>query len=379
METSEIEISINKYNGKINTDFYEECLSYIKNFDKINKIDENKYVLESVRINLLHNDYNLYICDKTDLTKKIKENICWREYELSKNAIINMFKQINTIEQGDLSLLWCGTNDYPFVIPVFVISKKSLDIKNSICIKKKIEIANLLLGVESIKVFEHQDLKRFCNYNLEERVDIKESMKMFIQFYNFYYSLDYCIRERIIIFSGMVLHSLGTTYTRDADLIYNGINQSSNQIEKVKEIFDNFNKEFDDKLDYHLINDNKIIKSYETKEYLFNWIYTIWPNLSGKKNMIEVMADPEYHYYFVGIKMIGIDLTIKRLIRRASSSSFVDLLMLKKINNYDNDVCFPNLSIRGGKITIYTDKEINKKLNIIQKYFKEWQDRKSVV
>jgi SAM-dependent methyltransferase len=375
MEISEIKISVKKYNDNISTEFYEDCLVFIKDFVDINKILENKYILESIRINLLYNDYyNLYICDKTDMTKKIEETTTWREFELSKKAIDNMFKQIYALESNDLKLLWCGGKKYSISNPVFVISKSKINISNFVKITNKIDTANLLLGVETIKILEHQDLKRFCEYNFSDKEEVNESTKTFTSFYNYFTSLELNFKERILVFSGMILHSLGTTYTRDVDLIYNGIAQSVEQINVVKESFNNFNAMIGEKLDYSIIYDDKIIKSSEPKEYLFQWIYNIWPGLVGKKNMIEVMADPEFHYYFMGIKLIGIDMTIKRLIKRASSSSFVDLLMLKKVNGYDSDVCFPNLSIRGGKITIYNDKEINKKLKIIQKYFKEWHD-----
>ena len=374
MEILEIETSIKKYNKKINAEFYEDCLKFIKDFVDINKIQENKYMLESIRVNLLYNDYNLYICGKDDMTKKLEENTTWREFELTQKAVKNMFKQINAMENKNLKTLWCGGKGYLTEKPVFVISKSPKDIKNSLTITNKFDVANLLLGIESIKILEHQDLKRFCEYNFSDKEEVNESTYTFNNFYNFYTSVDLGIRERILVFSGMILHSLGTTYTRDVDLIYDGLGQTPEQIETVKEIFNKFNDKIDGKLDYSIIYDGKIIKNTETKEYLFNWIYNIWPSLVGKKNIIEIMADPETHYYFMGIKLIGVEMTIKRLVRRASSSSFVDLLMLKKVNGYDSDVCFPNLSIRGGKITIYNDREIEKKLKIIQKYFKEWHN-----
>ena len=88
------------------------------------------------------------------------------------------------------------------------------------------------------------------------------------------------------------------------------------------------------------------------------------------------MADPEYHFYFMGIKMIGTKMIIERLLSRASPSAFVDLIMLNKINNYESKPCFPNLTIRQGKITVYDNKTIEKKLRTICNYFHHWHDMK---
>jgi hypothetical protein len=170
-----------------------------------------------------------------------------------------------------------------------------------------------------------------------------------------------------MVFSGAILHSLGTTYTGDIDIMYYGEGETQEEIQQIKTLLDS-----NSSYDYSIIYNKTVITKGETRNYLYNWLFIGWPNLVNKPNMLEIMADPEFHYYFMGIKMVSVKMIIERLLRRAAPTAFVDLLMLKKINGYDSSPCFPNMSLRKGKITIYTDDEIDRKLHTVKYYFKNW-------
>lgn len=369
MESAEIIKSIHIHKKITHTDFLDECENYIKKFAHITKIPENSYAVESIRINLLYNKYNLYVCDSKNITQETKQLFTYREFTLGKKAVDNMFRQINALNNNSIDLLCDNLDNYQITNPVLVISKDEINIKDYVEIINPIDVGNFMLGIESISILEHQDLDRFCSYTRSEKREIQASTQMFKKFYKCYRKLDLETKERMMLISGMILHSLGTTYTSDLDLIFNG-EHLDKQI--INEIIEKITTYTDSSVDYHVFHNNKIIKRTPVADYLYDWLYSQWANLVGKKTMFEVMADPEHFYYFMGIKFIGTKMTIQRLIKRSAPSSFVDLIMLKKINHYDSIVCFPNLSVRNGSVTIYTDKEIEKKLYTVKKYFKDW-------
>ena len=142
-----------------------------------------------------------------------------------------------------------------------------------------------------------------------------------------------------------------------------------NEVNQIKDKFDQ-----DDVFDYHIFHDKKVQKKKDEKvrSYLYNWLTKGWMHTVGVDHLKEAMVDPEHHYYFNGIKLISVGLTIQRLISRGSPSSFVDLIMMKKHNGYETEPCFPNLSIRMGYMTIYNKKMREKKLRTVQHYFKLW-------
>ena len=373
MDVNQLIKCMSNQNKYIHTKFYTKCIEKLEAYklesgNQIEKIPENKYILESIRVFLLHKEYFIYIADRS-LLATFKNNICYRILELSPKSVNNLLHQIYAIEDNIVKLI-CEKIPYQIDNPCFVISQEALEIKNDKCIsisgEKKYDITNLMLGVESLKILEHQDLNRFCNFVISEKPEVKKSINMFSQFYQFYEKLDLVTKERLILFSGAILHSLGTTYTADIDLIYYGEGESK---EKIDRLLNTFKK--NDNYDYSIIYD-KTILARRPSGYLYKWLYEKWPNLVDKENMVEVMADPKYHFHFLGIKMVGVKMIVERLLARASPSAFVDLLMLNKINGYKSSPCFPNLSLRQGQIKVYNDQEINKTLNTVKNYFKYW-------
>jgi hypothetical protein len=390
MNTQSIINSVIKHNNKLGTQFYKECIDKLKRCDPIiyNKIPEDKYILESIRVHLIYNNHDIYICDSSLINSVFdKKNITYREFDkINKKSVDNMLHQIDAIEFKSMKGI-CNNYQFDINTPcLIIIENNNIGNNNSKIIKdnsnklikitNKLEIVNLMLGIESIKILGHQDLKRFCNFidlATELSSDINKSVTMFNRFYEFYNTLETKFKERMILVSGSVLHSIGTTYTSDVDIIYYGENQSKDEIQELETKLKNYNKIQND-CDYYIIFNKSIISREKVGGYFYDWIYEKWPSLVGKDNMVEVMADPEHHFHFMGMKFMSVQLIIERLLLRAAPAAFVDLVMLKKINNYDSDPCFPNLSLRKGHMTIYTDKEIDKKLYTVKNYFKAWHN-----
>ena len=369
MNINDIISVVNEYNRTIPTQFYDDCVVALEELNKknsiIKKIPEDKFILEPIRLFITNyiNDYNIYI--SSNITAPLKDNT-YRKLDLNQTGVKNTLRQLYANDKRDVTEI-CSDDYYKINTIYCFISRTKINDNNLISITNKIDNLTLLLGTETLKVSEHQDFDRFCGYVNSDHEEVINYMKIFKDFYDFYKDLDHDMRFRTIVFSGTVLSALGTTYTTDIDLMYYGQGQTDNEIEEVKKQFLT-NEEYD----YHIINNKQIIKRESSLSYLYRWLAEQWPGLVDKPHIKEVIVDPDFHFYFMGIRLISVQMTIERLQQRASPSAFVDMLMLKKINGYESTPCFPNLSIRSGRITVNTPDMIKKKLNTVKNYFHFW-------
>jgi hypothetical protein len=209
----------------------------------------------------------------------------------------------------------------------------------------------LLTNIEVFRFYYYQNKNSFCSYfkNSNNDIDIKKSINNFTDFINFYKKIPLNIREKIIIFSGMILHSLGTTYTKDIDILIVSPNESvKNDLLKYKNILNKFAN-----IEYYIqFNDNEWYnnegKCFLHCKYILN---TYLPEKSGAADISEIIGNPEHHFYFLGIKMVSIDFTINRLKKRNRASAYCDLLNLERINNYDvGKLCIINYNSAYNKV-----------------------------
>ena len=351
------------------------------NSTSISIVNENTPVtiLESIRIHLTTNikNYNFYVVDAMKFHDTIGDNYImhrtFTEYDLVHNDIRKIISQINTMEFSGEPKSIC--TDYPLDSSIkniiFVVTQKNYFLKRKQSIMKinDEKSINLMMGIETIKMIKHQRLDRICQYYLKKKSDVVKSLEIFDDFHRYYKKLPYDIQKRIILISGVILHSLGTTYTADIDIIYmNNDTIDDAMINDVAKKLSMFSG-----LDYHIIyNGNVLKKNNSQMTYMYEWLYNNWPRLSGAKNLDEVFHNPIHHYFYLGIKYISVDLTIKRIASRSANTGFVDLLSLQKFNGYKINICFPNMSIRQGQIAIYDDSQIKKSISKIQYYFQQW-------
>lgn len=403
MENNDIINLLNQYDKHFPTNFYKTAIEKFNEITLKDKLPEDKHILEGIRI-FIHNSskYNVYLCDKP------VKNTIFRHIKLSEKGRKNLLKQILVLNNNNFDLM-CSSETIKMKDIYAVISDKNIGIKvNNDCLR-------ILFGIECLDFLEHQDLDRFCGYinlnpkklqrepfktdklvdkfndfickednefidytkikrekNCDSFKDIKRSTEMFKKYYEFNRDLPQNIKQNLIVFSGFNLHCLGTTYTRDIDLIYYG--EFSDEAEK-KQLIDLFINNYD--ADVHFISSREcfIITKNGVKparSYLYNWFMYGWPSIVGADSLQEVMVDPEYHFYFLGMKQTSIRMSIERMSLRGSPQSLVDLIMLKRINGYDTNPCLHNLVVRQGKIYIYNDKVAENMLNLIQKFIKQW-------
>lgn len=343
------------------TRFYKECIEYLDNDSHIEQFIEshnidNKYLLEPLKLYIWSkfDSFNCYLADASILDNKmIKDNCIYRDLSIiNEKTKSNLLRQLYVIETDNLNNFFKDSLEYYAHIDniVFVISENMIDNDKIIKLTKKSSL-NLFMGTEVLYFLEKQDLDRFIGYMKNDNKYVVNAVNMFKTIYELFKLLEktnerlYC---RLIIFSGLILQSLGTSYTKDADIILWAKNMEENNVDKAKEMLNNY-KEID-----LLIYDNSHF------------------NLEHFGNML---TDPDKHYYFLGIKMTRIFTFLRRTYTRPYPASFVDIIMLDKINNIKIPACFPILaSVSNSKIVIYTKKTIYEYLNKVQILLKEWHN-----
>ena len=364
MNIVDIYQSVEKQNMLFPTQFYQDCLRKLNRMEgTITAISEDKHILEAVRLHATHhNYYHLYIGHNDP-----PNSTTWRTLSVTPKGRDNIFRQLFAIEKRNLSSL-CSSGYPEMETLIVILSSKELRDGSLIEISKEAfaDSLKLLLGIESIKVAEHQDLIRFCRFMRSSKKEESESTRMFEIFLKTWWNFDEMVKTKSIIFSGAILHSLGTTYTQDMDIIYYGEEDDDETISQVVSKYQSTKK-----ADYAIIHKGIVKKEIEMS-YMYDWYTQKWPQIIGVNHIKEVLADPEHHFHFMGLKLVSVEMTIAKLMKRAMASAFVDLIMLKRVNGYKIDPCFPNLSLRQGKIVIYNDREIKDTLRKVSQYFRWW-------
>jgi hypothetical protein len=111
-------------------------------------------------------------------------------------------------------------------------------------------------------------------------------------------------------------------------------------------------------------------------EYKDEWFNKRYPKLYGAESMEETFFDPQFHFYWKGMKFISLEAVIARLISRARPSGYTDLFILNKIGIPINfPIQVPKTSIMQGHTYDYTTKAGQQQLlRTIQFYMKTWHN-----
>ncbi len=362
--------------------YHKKCIEKLKKVEKnkINRIQSKPYILYGLRLYLL-NSIDSY---KFVLSKYKYKNCSYYKISLNDKEKDNFLMLIELMEKKKSNLLKLGEIDITLI-------KSELDIKDKVYlniidvnepkkIKNYIEIKNYydtlsyLLNIESKNLLKYQRLDRMLNFLKDP-----EALKVYeiFQSYNdMIHSLNFEERDKYIILSGTVLQSIGTTYTRDVDVM---IFKPESEQKDVKEIIKNIHSKYD-KFDLNIIDK---YGEYHTTEndiplkYKKIWLTYQLPRSGGADDIYELLLNPTHHFYFCGVKLFGLNLTINRFLQRASISSMADLLMLKEINNYDvsQRLCLPNLTIRQGIIKVFYGKYLEVYFKTLQKALKLYYNK----
>jgi SAM-dependent methyltransferase len=349
MNRIEILKSLSRYsNEEFKCKFLLETIKYIQklNTSIITEIGDNKYILAAIRIYLLYNKLNYY------LTHEIINNTAYRYIKLSNKGMANLINQIDGVDENNFAI--CKKLDVENKKYFLIIS----DIQISGYEPINEDIMFVLLGIHSLYFLEKQNLEHYCNPEIikNAKMIIKDLTSIRIKLKQ----MKPTLRDRLIMFSGLLYHFLGAVYTSDIDCIF--VAKNENEIGYIE-------KKITEISDITFVNYSNV-RQY--KDIYYKYIY---PQYGGSENIYENLINPEKHFYFMGIKCIDVYTNFQKSISRSHPFSYIDAILLNKINNIDfyKDYCLKNISIRQGKAIITNDnKDMKQFKETVVKYLKMW-------
>jgi len=286
-----------------------------------------------------HLNFNVKQKGWTDKSPK-KIFIIFYEHK-SKNEISGSESEFKT----KLRSLWKTNNIRPYDI---------LHINDYF--QETVDYATLYLNKNSLKLLVRQDIKNFIkitSYN--ELVYINTLKKTFYQNFSQNELINFILQSSII------LYTLGLRKFNDIDGFIYPFKASKEFEKKYNEFFDVSSNSFIPFVDISYHN-AKIYEEYQIK-FFDKVAYMI-----NKVDYRTIVYDPNYHYYFFGLKMQNLELEIIKRIYRFRPSSWADVIMIKDKYNYP--IYFPKIpsSIK----YYYKDKlDKNELINNIAFYLKE--------
>jgi ubiquinone/menaquinone biosynthesis C-methylase UbiE len=374
---------IKNYKRDAKYTFYNDCIDKLKEIKHMENIKREAYVLEPLRIYLLKNSdkYKIYL----DTKKPSDKN--YIKYDFDKNEYDNFLQLILLTEEFNSDLMRLKEINITKIkdkldsktIYLVIDENSNKSSKNNIYeINNLYDTLGFLLGIESINILKYQRLDR-----IKEFLDNEEGKKVLqiLQKYNQYvHSLPYELRENYIIHSGSVLTTLGTTYTRDVDVIiykptFDG-NMANEYIKEINSKYSDIDMSVIDKNgDYYIKGNEKPLK------YKKLWFTYQLPNLDGAVDIYDVIINPVFNFYFAGMKFFNINLTVYRFLQRASIASMADLIMLYEINKYDirKKICLPNMTIRQGRLVVFYGDYLEKYFIKLQQSLSEYYNKKYTI
>jgi hypothetical protein len=204
-----------------------------------------------------------------------------------------------------------------------------------------IELTQLFCNKNSMRLLQYQRLDRILQKNFDKSLAFLMTYKNWL--YSMIHPLDHI---RFMLFSSIVLYSLGLRNINDIDMIIHYLPSSDNTksesfFEKIYTYLEN------DKTKFPFVVDGASIKGRNgwiiggEKEYLINWFEKEWPAMYGSISMDDTILNPKFHYYYFGLKIISVEADIKRRGQRSRPAAYADLIAMQKL--VYNNVVIPKI------------------------------------
>lgn len=329
--------------------YYDNINSFVM-FGK-NKKDSYKYYLDNFK-----NDYILYGIKHIEIDIKILHKIMYQL--LFSRLIIKTKTDLYNYIEENYSYLHNLDKESTLDITILVVCKRDINKKypSRDCVDSnfviyipntKEEIWNtacVFFSSTTLKFLENQNFDFFLTKDMEK------SKKMFLRYRKWLnLNIDGTYQSQFMLFSSVILYLLGHRSMNDLDLY----------IHTIPEDIQDKLKEFKDNEVFNFI-DFKIKNTDNWPTYWNTWLDE-WSLKCGAKYFEEVLANPKYHFYFLGVKIISIDCDIVRRLERNRPRAVADLLALRK--RYVYKIKIPpilELSVKYISIIDKTQTEIDK-------------------
>jgi len=177
--------------------------------------------------------------------------------------------------------------------------------------------ASIFFSNSSLKFIEKQNFDFFLTKDMES------SKKMFLIYRSWLISnIEIKYQSQFMLYSSVILYLLGHRAMSDIDLYVHTIPNNLNDKLKLLEENNDF------KIDF------KVKDTENWPNYWDEWL-DIWAQKCGAKYFEEILGNPKYHFYFLGIKIISLECDVSRRIIRNRPRAIADLIALRKRYAYN--------------------------------------------
>lgn len=231
------------------------------------------------------------------------------------------------------------------------------------------ELAQLFCNKNSMRLLQYQRLDRIFYKDFYKSIILLMTYKNWL-----YQNVVLADHIRFLLFSSIVIYSLGLRDINDLDLLlYLGSSQKTNT-EKLDDLIKKAFVDQGTKFNFVDVSYKKDGIWYAGNEVKDNqeWFETEWPNMYDAKNMDETFLNPKYHYYYFGVKIISMIADFKRRVQRARAAAYADLIALDRIIHVQIDIPpVPKTYWSAHEFKEYTEKDIYTLYKKIQWYLRK--------
>jgi hypothetical protein len=271
-------------------------------------------------------DYTLYGLKHMRLNSK---NLLKVMYQLLFNRLIIKCKK-DIINYLDIHFKYLNNTDLEyFDVSLLIIRKKQLNKK---CPDNKGFDNYCLFIPQNAEELQYASSIFFCNSSLEFielqnfdfflTKDYDTSRKMFLKYKKWLMThIDYINRQQFMLFSSVVLYLLGNRNMNDLDLYVHSI--CDDILEKTHEL--------NNKEEYNI--DMSIKNTPNYPKHWNKWLDD-WASKCGAKYFEEILGNPKYHFYYLGVKVISVHCDVVRRSIRQRPKAVADLIALRKRYHY---------------------------------------------
>ena len=269
--------------------------------------------------------------------QKISGDIYYeKEIELDKKSVVNLLYQLyahtdKIYDYKKLSEMADKVNNK--TIKVVVLENMKGDVKGEHHITRTfieaVEIGQLYFCQNSIEFLKMQILDRHMAIYMKScRFKINTFKKWMME--NIYL-LD---QMRFLTYSSSILYAYGLRRCNDFDEYFHWTPMdyaTPDFINKINKYFFDDNTRFPF-IDLAMKGQGKWVKDGAMAHW-DKWFLEDLPQMVGAKDAEQVIYDPKYHFYFMGLKCMTLELDIKKRLDRSRPASIANVIATSKLLN----------------------------------------------
>jgi len=345
---------ITKFNSRIDNGLFHS----ITNYDNMNIClcwGLNKKQSYDYYINNLKDNYSLYGIKSLEIKEELIIKLIYQLYYFRTS-----FQNKESLEEyinNNLTYLSEISNNIMLNLLIMVSKKQDLTIINNTFQDKVIYMplnsnekyiaTSLFFCNKSYEFLKLQNLDTYFNPDFNDSKLNFEKYEIFLRT-----NIDIKHRGNFMLYSSIILYLLGARKANDLDLyIHNVPSEIQDKLKIFKEA------EFDF-IDYSIKG---------TEKWPIHWDIWLdeWAKLCGAKYFEEILGNPKYHFYFLGVKIISLDCDIVRRIKRNRPRAIADLIALRK--RYNLNINIPSIPEKTLKYESSSDKSEDEINNLVNK------------